>query len=201
MLRERAGALDGPPRLAAEALASRLERQMLREARRAARRARRPRIDALGAALSQATAPLASPATDARAVKALVEQARARRDTLAGEATALVREALRSGDDARLHQARIAIKRWRYAIECLAAMGETSAPGNATIESLRAAQQALGHLHDLADLGARIQRRARKLRERRREAEAEALGALAAELDHERSAPLAEIKRLVAALG
>jgi CHAD domain-containing protein len=80
---------------------------------------------------------------------------------------------MRTGDDAPLHGARIAVKRLRYAIETLAPAGEAALARRA-----RDLQHALGDVHDAALLRDRIGRRVRRLREHGAEAGAAALGPL-----------------------
>ena len=67
---------------------------------------------------------------------------------LAAAARASVSEAAAAPEDVRLHEARIAVKKWRYALECL----EEAAPGAAAgdVTGLRRMQRALGDVHDLA---------------------------------------------------
>jgi CHAD domain-containing protein len=76
-----------------------------------------------------------------------------------------------AGADDRLHEARVALKKWRYALEA-AARPDGSAP---SLKTLRALQEALGHAHDCAMLHGRVERRARRLGEHGLSAEAAAL--------------------------
>ena len=90
------------------------------------------------------------------------------------QARAALAEAMRTGDDAGLHGARIAVKRLRYAIETLGpAEGEAALARRA-----RDLQHALGDVHDTALLRDRIGRRVRRLREHGADVGAAALGPL-----------------------
>jgi len=67
---------------------------------------------------------------------------------IAERGTASLRDAVERPDDESLHQARIRIKRWRYALECLA---EAIPDGPwRPVEPLRELQGALGNIHDRA---------------------------------------------------
>ena len=215
MLRELACSLEETPRLATESLAARLERRIRRGALGAAKATRDARM--LGVRTLVARAVASSLLHGGDAPRAL-ERAREAVKELERRARGALVEALASREDALLHAARIAVKRWRYANECLVAVtreAESGALGDvgtaatlharrtrfpAPAAALRDLQRALGQLQDLAGLRARSARRARRLRERGRVAEADGLLAAAARLSSERAAPLAEVERLVTTL-
>lgn len=78
-----------------------------------------------------------------------------------------------SESDARLHEARLAIKRWRYALEAVAG-GPEALDADPTAARLKRLQRELGVVHDHSLLHARLlraARRARKSGERRAAAE------------------------------
>jgi len=87
-------------------------------------------------------------------------------------------------DDAPLHQARVAVKKWRYAEESLAAgLGGEAPPST---RRLRSVQSELGRIHDRATLRDHVRRAAARA-ERRGEAEhAAVLTALSANLEADR---------------
>ena len=67
-------------------------------------------------------------------------------------------EAVRSGsDDSRAHRARIALRRWRYALEGLAEVGVKSAQ-DGELPTLPPIQEALGAVQDLATLAEILKR-------------------------------------------
>lgn len=73
-------------------------------------------------------------------------------------------ERARSSDsDTRLHEARLAIKRWRYALES-AAGGPEALANDPTAERLKRLQRELGVVHDHSLLHARLLRAARRAR-------------------------------------
>ena len=92
-----------------------------------------------------------------------------------------VRAALDAGDDAGLHAARIATKKWRYALESL---GESDDPSRATPGALRPLQDVLGGILDRSALRAAL---AKRLREPAEVGTVRTLPALMADLEAERS--------------
>lgn len=77
----------------------------------------------------------------------LLERARARRQAWRGRAERRLTRGLDSGDVEALHRARLAIKRWRYAEELLAASPDQS---RTVVQELRRWQRLLGELNDRA---------------------------------------------------
>ena len=92
--------------------------------------------------------------------------------------------ALGSDDDAELHAVRIAVKKWRYALE--AEEHATEVPAGALASSLRSVQKVLGAVHDHATLSARLATETERLREQGQTTQAAALSAAIAKLGAER---------------
>jgi CHAD domain-containing protein len=110
-------------------------------------------------------------------------------------ALALLQEARGSADDARLHTARIAVKKWRYAVECARELAPPAdvAGVRARLKSLEALQESLGAVHDLAvlrDLAAGPEVPVERVATARR---------LAASIEAERLAAVASAQQLVEA--
>jgi len=219
MLRKLARSLAGPRRLAAQALATRLEKRIPSGAERAAKAVQRAQMLDIRTLLTRAVTPLSSNAVDAPRA---FERARDVVNKLARKAHQALLDALASREDTLLHAARTAVKRWRYADECLtsangkveltarpvpgdrrsAGRPHAPAPGlSMAAATLCDLQNALGDIQDLAGLRARTARRAQRLRDRGQVAEADALLAAAATLVSKRAAPLAQVQRLVKAFG
>lgn len=96
-------------------------------------------------------------------------------------------------EDAPLHRARVAVKKWRYAEEALAAgRGERS---RATTLRLKPVQSALGHIHDRATLGAHLTKAAARAAGRGETSHAESLTALAAWLARDRADAVSRFRR------
>ncbi len=97
-------------------------------------------------------------------------------------------KAAASEDDEVLHDARIALKRWRYAVEALESFGR--GPGAQIRKELRLLQRDLGTVHDravLRDLVSEVVRRMRKAKRQTRSAEgAKALSGVAARAEAQR---------------
>ena len=95
-------------------------------------------------------------------------------------------EAAGAAGDGRLHAARIALKKWRYAEESLAA-GRSRGPA-APLGALREAQQALGSIHDHAVLRVLVRRRAKRAARAGDRVRSEALASLLPRLERARLA-------------
>jgi CHAD domain-containing protein len=181
MLAARLDALPPSGRRVAADLLERLQRRVGRGRAAAARQARAPRIARLlrrldrAAAVVEARAALRPGALDRAAGIADARRAAARDALAAGIA--------RGADDA-LHRARIAVKRWRYAEECLRAAGVERPDVDPA--RLRALQEALGDLHDVAVLRDRLRREADRRAARGAVADAAALVGLVPGLERER---------------
>ena len=202
--------LELAARLVAEPLVERLRRRVLAGRRRARRAARLGRIDRLVGRVAQAGAGLEAKAVAGPdplpAARALAE----RRRTEAREALAAA--AGHDDDDALLHQARIAIKKDRYAEEILSAVDAPPSPspsGGASHsptapsprgDALRRLQQTLGTVHDRAMLLAWVEERARRWRDDDRHERAQALAPLLERLAAERRAALQQLPRRLEAL-
>lgn len=117
----------------------------------------------------------------------------------AQRARVLMAAARNRGDAAALHTARIATKKWRYAIEAHeAAFGRAPGP---PAETLRSVQKALGEAQDRVTLRARLEDHAARLRARGLEAQAQALGPLFAEVESERRRAVERFEALEPAIG
>jgi CHAD domain-containing protein len=108
---------------------------------------------------------------------------RERTDARRRRALTRLTHALHSLDDLTLHEARLALKRWRYAEESLAG---TPAEVSAPYRELRDLQKVLGTIHDHAMLRDALTALAQRWNSRGKTAPAAALAACAASLEHER---------------
>jgi CHAD domain-containing protein len=185
-LLERTAAIHGEP---VTGLLERMRRRLSRRTERAAKRLRPERLRRLlerveTAASSVASRPIQSSQGFARA-RAHVSEVRA--VALAAVECALARE-----DDWLLRRARIAVKNWRYAVDCVDANanGRELDPRSA----LRQVQEALGTIQDRAALIAAVERFGRK---RARPG----LQALLEELKAEKHAAFRDFRALAGGLG
>jgi CHAD domain-containing protein len=193
--------LELATRLVAEPLVERLRRRVARGRRRSRRAAGVGRIDRLVGRVVQAAAGI-----DTRAGQGPdpLPPARARAERRREAARQTLATSLGSEDDALLHEARIAIKKDRYAAEILSAVDPSSRPPSgepSRTDSLRRLQQALGTVHDRAVLIAWLERHAGRWRARGREERAQALAPLLERLAVERRAALRELPRLLGGSG
>ena len=170
-----------PPesRVALEGLLLGLHQRLDRRRRRAARAADSHTMERLARSVARATdalrlrpGHLPEPQLVARVH---IDQARER-------ALAALTDGLQSNDDDRLHAGRVALKKWRYAIETASALFDPGVP----LEPLRDLQKVLGDVHDLAMLRDRLERRAEKLRAANMTSHAAALDPAFASLHAER---------------
>ncbi len=161
VLRERLGRHGAPDEDALEFLRDR-EGRLERRRHRAAKQVRPRRSERLLALLSRAEQGMS---TDLVSRLQAFEAAHGRERKRRQIAIDAMRASLEGTDDAALHQARIAIKKWRYAVECL---GEDEAPlAGITLIPLRELQQVLGAVRDRATLRAVVSRRLDGLGHRR----------------------------------
>jgi hypothetical protein len=125
---------------------------------------------------------------------AAIESGLASERDRAAAARAALSEAAKHPEDVRLHEARVAVKKWRYAVECLReALPDRPVHG---IPALRRMQGTLGDVHDLGllrDLIARLAPAAN-------DAPPRALGALIGRLEGERRRAVHKFQRLAPAL-
>ena len=184
--------LELAARLVAEPLVERLRRRVARGRRSAKKAAGTGRIDRLVGRVVQATGGIAERATQGPDPLPPARARAARRKDAARSALA---GALGQDDDALLHEARIAIKKDRYASEILSAIAPSNADASRRTEALRRLQQALGTVHDRAVLIAWIEARARRWRARGRFERALALAPLLDRLAEERRSALRELPR------
>lgn len=166
----------------AQALAD-AQRTMRDEARKDAARWAKPSRQRK---LERALQPLIALAERAEQDDALADGERrcARRES---GARACLAVAALSEDDEVLHDARIALKRWRYAVEALEPFGR--GPGAPVRRSLRVLQRELGAVHDravLRDFLRQVVRRARKSKQAGNAARSEALNAIAERAEAQR---------------
>jgi len=179
------------PRLVLRELAVALRVEVTYERERAAKhvsassvRAIERRLERAASAIGKRAAAAADPLADARA--------RLERTGLAARAT--LEQALALREDAALHGARIAVKKWRYAIEAFEASGGQHA--GPTPKRLRTTQEALGTLHDRAALRDRLTRAMSEWTAAGRTAHADALRPLIVTIDAERTRALEALREL-----
>jgi CHAD domain-containing protein len=191
-LREMLSGVSIETTVAIEAFLVRLERRLRRAKQEAARAVRPSAAQELSRDLEAAMegfvarALLADPMTIARQ----------RITSLRTDARAALAEGVARGDDAALHRARIAIKKWRYALESAQPLFERTLD----LSPLRDLQQALGQAHDRAVLIARIERRAHRLAEHGALAHAAALAAVLGRLTLARRKAVKQVRVLAAEL-
>ena len=106
-------------------------------------------------ALPPAPAPL-EPEAAAATARAHVAERRA-------GALAAIAQAASAPDPARWHRARLDLKRWRYAAECVRPILGADAPEARTLGALKQTQEALGRVQDLEVLRDLARRRAERL--------------------------------------
>jgi CHAD domain-containing protein len=143
LLAERLATEPAEVSVASTRFLARLERRVARGRRRAVRAATPELIDRIAGRVARAAGTLperyaSRSVPPAESLERLAASESAARSALDEAATRL--------DGDALHEARITIKKWRYALECLASAGYSAAgpsPG-----SLRAVQEVLGELHD-----------------------------------------------------
>lgn len=172
-------ALPVASRVAAEALLGDLFRRIEKAMRRArpavrpaAARAIRRRVERAVAGIEARLADLGDPAA----------LARPRVDAAREDAARRLGGALEAGTDDHLHEARVALKKWRYALEAIPDSVDSTQP----MAALRELQEALGRAHDCAMLHERVERRSGKLGERGLSAQSAALIPLLERLEAER---------------
>lgn len=115
-------------------------------------------------------------------------------------ARAALERASRTEDDERLHDARIALKRWRYAVEALESVGHK--PVRGVRKRLRLLQRELGTVHDravLRDLLTSVAGRLRKPKRGDRVANADSLSAIAARVEAQRLEAIRRFRARLAA--
>jgi CHAD domain-containing protein len=174
----------------------RLDRRLARRRLGLARALGRGRVRRLSRALHRVEARVA--AAPEPAPRALWH-ARARVAALRREATEAIRLGLAEPEDETLHRTRVALKKLRYALECLGRAGSDDPP--LEIERLRAMQDALGEAHDRAVFTARIAKRVRREALRGEAATAAEFAPLVATLERERLESLEKFRSLAAAGG
>jgi CHAD domain-containing protein len=171
----------------------RIARRAARGRRNAARLVKRARIARTLRRITDCPrSPVPEPGT-------LLSAARERADARRTEALRETALALATGDDERLHQARIAVKRWRYAVEGLDAIARD--PRAAVLKALRDLQRCLGDVHDAAVLRDALARRASRQGRRGRVARAEALAWLREKAAETRRRALERLPVVAAAAG
>ena len=147
MLRERLEPHEAPDSEALDLLREMEARLVLRR-RRSSKRARSPRSRRLLARLDDAVKAVSQDLiSHLEAFEAAHARAQKRREATLGA----LRTSLESTDVAALQRARIAVEKWRYALESLGDGGERAA---ATLSALRSLQDVLGGILDGAALRA-----------------------------------------------
>jgi CHAD domain-containing protein len=132
----------------------RLSRRVAARRVRAARLARRRRLERLALGIGEAAATAGGERT------LILAAARRLVDQRGGDARAALGLALAQRSDEVLHEVRLVAKRWRYAIESLAAV--TAEPPRDGLKLARDLQQCLGVIHDAALLRDELARLARR---------------------------------------
>ena len=191
MLERRLEGREVAVRDAAQGLAARLARRVERGRARAARPVVARRVARIVAAIERALAPLAERAVGR---PGWLERARGIVQERASAAHRALAQGLAHGDDAPLHQARLAVKRWRYAGECLQAATGVAEHDDTRVREL---QQRLGHIHDCAQLRDALAGAATSAASHGQGAQADALAALSAELERERERTVQRLRRRV----
>jgi CHAD domain-containing protein len=173
--------LEGQPetvRTAAGPLLEALERRIRRGRSRAARRVSKPRLRRLRARLGRIATGI-----PADAPRTILQNARRQCEELRLSALRGISEA-HGGDDESLHAARIAIRRWRYALERID-------PG-ASASALRDIQHATGETLELGAVAKRLDRTMARAVEEGQPEVAAALQPLRAQVDERRAARMQE---------
>lgn len=152
--------------------------------------ARARRFDRIAARVAECA--LAVSETPEAVAQAVESAGRIRR-----RAGAALRAAAHSEDDATLHAVRVALKKWRYAAELL---GPACPAELAPLKALRAAQQALGSIHDRATLRDLLRREAARADRARAPKRSAALAELGAFVEQARLALLKDLPRRLHAL-
>lgn len=151
---------------------ARLSRRVARGRARAARRTRPARLAQIGERIERCLATRATLRSGPAGPRALLLRAQEGVRTRRRAALETIAEARSADDDARLHRGRVALKRWRYALESLAAAADAPDQGLAALRSL---QQVLGAVNDAVVLRDYLARRAARNRARGRPARAASL--------------------------
>jgi len=166
-----------------------LRERLLRRAHRAARLLRPKRFERLLGRIEAATREFeAGPATDSH----LLDRARTRALQTGAVARVALELACARDDEWMLHQARIAAKKWRYAVESVAEVAPISE--SQLLDRVRDIQKALGTFQDRATLMDAILRTCRS-------EERAGLQSVLDELEREKQAAIREFKTLVPRLG
>jgi CHAD domain-containing protein len=180
------------PRLVLRELAVALRVEVAYEREQAAKHASASSVRAIARRLERAAGAIekrAATETDPLA------RARARLERAGLAARTSLEQALALGEDAALHAARIAVKKWRYAIEAFeAAGGDHAGP---TPKSLRATQEVLGTIHDRAAVRDRLARATSEWATAGRTAHADALRPLIATIEAERVVAVEQLRGLM----
>jgi CHAD domain-containing protein len=190
-LRSLLDAASLPAREAGELLLGRLAKRITRGRRRAVERIQVVHKEIL--ALRAAAELKSVPDTDAMSRGALRWSAIRR-----AEAERRLAKALRSQDEDDLHEARLAVKKWRYALEVL--VEASGAPADAEQERVIALQRSLGSIHDGDVLLDYLRRWSRRWRDDGSRELATAVAPLVRRLGASRRRELRQLPRLAATL-
>jgi CHAD domain-containing protein len=194
-LRERIESAPPAARVTLSGLLMRLERRVARGWESAGRRLGRPRLrQRLRGLARRLERSVRETAASPAGLGPALGQAAGRVDRRRREALAALARARTERTDAALHAARIAVKKWRYAEECAAA----AEPGrhSAVVPGLRALQESLGAVHDLAVLRDALAAEAARLE--RAEIATSPVWALAERVEEDRRARVEEFVALAA---
>jgi CHAD domain-containing protein len=171
---------------------SRLTRRVALRRSRASRLVRRRRMERLALRIAEAAA------TTGGESALVLAAARRHVDQRASDLRAILGLALVQRSDEVLHEARLVGKRWRYALEGLAAV--TADPLRDTLKIARDLQQCLGAIHDAAQLRDELARRARRAEQRELKVRFEALSRLAAKAAEARRRAVERLDAVAAAV-
>lgn len=185
-LTERLPSLEDASRAPVLALLGRLEQRLARRRARLARRIRPKRLRRTLRGL---------PLNEEAIGPALVARARQHEREIEATAREAIASALEDPADGALHDARIAVKKWRYVSEALDEAGIEAGPR--PLEALRSLQEVLGLAQDRATLRDEIER---WVMPPDRAVEAEALRPLLDTLRNEHALAVTEFRRRAADL-
>jgi CHAD domain-containing protein len=192
LMTARLAELDTEAQIGVAVLIDRWNRRLERLERRAASACSKAGIRAVDRRVAQAFQAVAPGPDDdrLRAAEARLEQRRTR-------AVERVHVAVANATDPRLHAARVAVKRWRYAIDRLAAVGRE--PVDSNREALVSLQTWLGRIQDTAVLRARLLPLRARLEKMSASAASDTVARLVADLERERLECIETFRRHVLA--
>jgi len=196
-LLERVAGVEPGTRAVLEALVARLDRQLRRDTAASRSIAGRRRIRRIRRTVARAIANGVATPVDATALAAT---ARAHVGKRREVSQASIVTAARERTPERWHQARLDIKRWRYAAECARLVLGDGAAEVTAVAILRSAQDALGFVQDLEVQRTLVLRRAARAAAGGRTETTRLLTSLAGAIEREQHAAMDECYRLATTL-